>query len=198
MQCARAIPFTWLGSGSCQARPSRLNTNEWYIYIYVCVCVFIYVLFICLFLDFVRRSRFIFDSQYLGNGFCFRLQVERVWRELGCVLPQDARYSANAAVPQYTSAIRCILGNSSVGGVPCILRQSTAEFSLLYFTLHLLSTTQFCPMIYKHWNTQLCYKILLLFLLRRYSVLQCSADRHFLKGLLPVSFVFFLTYLSRF
>ena len=29
MQCARAIPVTWLGSGSCQARPSRLNTNEW-------------------------------------------------------------------------------------------------------------------------------------------------------------------------
>ena len=29
MQCAKAIPVTWLGSGSCQARPSRLNTNEW-------------------------------------------------------------------------------------------------------------------------------------------------------------------------
>jgi len=29
MQCARAIPVTWLGSGSCQAGPSRLNTNEW-------------------------------------------------------------------------------------------------------------------------------------------------------------------------
>ena len=29
MQCARAIPVTWLGSGSCQARPSRPNTNEW-------------------------------------------------------------------------------------------------------------------------------------------------------------------------
>ena len=29
MQCVRAIPVTWLGSGSCQARPSRLNTNEW-------------------------------------------------------------------------------------------------------------------------------------------------------------------------
>jgi len=29
MQCARAIPVTWLGSGFCQARPSRLNTNEW-------------------------------------------------------------------------------------------------------------------------------------------------------------------------
>ena len=29
MQCARAILITWLGSGSCQARPSRLNTNEW-------------------------------------------------------------------------------------------------------------------------------------------------------------------------
>ena len=29
MQCARAIPVAWLGSGSCQARPSRLNTNEW-------------------------------------------------------------------------------------------------------------------------------------------------------------------------
>ena len=29
MQCARAIPVTWLGSGPCQARPSRLNTNEW-------------------------------------------------------------------------------------------------------------------------------------------------------------------------
>ena len=29
MQCARAIPVTWLGSASCQARPSRLNTNEW-------------------------------------------------------------------------------------------------------------------------------------------------------------------------
>ena len=29
MQCARAIPVTWLGSGSCQARPSRLITNEW-------------------------------------------------------------------------------------------------------------------------------------------------------------------------
>ena len=28
-QCARAIPVTWLGSGACQARPSRLNTNEW-------------------------------------------------------------------------------------------------------------------------------------------------------------------------
>ena len=27
--CARAILVTWLGSGSCQARPSRLNTNEW-------------------------------------------------------------------------------------------------------------------------------------------------------------------------
>ena len=33
MQCARAIPVTWLDSGSCQARPSRLNTNE-RIYIY--------------------------------------------------------------------------------------------------------------------------------------------------------------------
>jgi len=32
MQCARAIPVTWLGSGSCQARPSRLNTNEWWIW----------------------------------------------------------------------------------------------------------------------------------------------------------------------
>ena len=30
MQCARAIPVTWLGSDSCQARPSRLNNNnEW-------------------------------------------------------------------------------------------------------------------------------------------------------------------------
>jgi len=29
MQCASAIPVTWLGSGSCQARPSRLNTNDW-------------------------------------------------------------------------------------------------------------------------------------------------------------------------
>jgi len=29
MQRARAIPVTWLGSGSCQARPSRLNINEW-------------------------------------------------------------------------------------------------------------------------------------------------------------------------
>jgi len=29
MQCARAIPFTWLGSGSCQVQPSRLNTNKW-------------------------------------------------------------------------------------------------------------------------------------------------------------------------
>jgi len=29
MQCARALPVTWLGSGSCQAQPSRLNTNEW-------------------------------------------------------------------------------------------------------------------------------------------------------------------------
>ena len=29
MQCARAIPVTWLGSGSCQARTSSLNTNEW-------------------------------------------------------------------------------------------------------------------------------------------------------------------------
>jgi len=29
MQCARAIPVTWLGSGSWKARPSRLNTNEW-------------------------------------------------------------------------------------------------------------------------------------------------------------------------
>jgi len=41
MQCARAIPVTLLGSGSCQARPSRLNTNEWiyiYIYIYICIC----------------------------------------------------------------------------------------------------------------------------------------------------------------
>jgi len=28
MQCARAIPVTGLGSGSCQAQPSRLNTNE--------------------------------------------------------------------------------------------------------------------------------------------------------------------------
>ena len=28
MQCARAIPVTWLGSGSCQARPSRLNIND--------------------------------------------------------------------------------------------------------------------------------------------------------------------------
>ena len=31
MQCARAIPVTWLGSDSCQARPSRLNTNDWII-----------------------------------------------------------------------------------------------------------------------------------------------------------------------
>ena len=29
MQCARAILVTWLGSGSCQAWPSRPNTNEW-------------------------------------------------------------------------------------------------------------------------------------------------------------------------
>jgi len=29
MQGARAIPVTWLSCGSCQARPSRLNTNEW-------------------------------------------------------------------------------------------------------------------------------------------------------------------------
>jgi len=29
MQCARAILVTWLGSGSWQAQPSRLNTNEW-------------------------------------------------------------------------------------------------------------------------------------------------------------------------
>ena len=29
MQCARTIPVIWLGSGSCQARPSRLNINEW-------------------------------------------------------------------------------------------------------------------------------------------------------------------------
>ena len=29
MQCARAITVTWLGSGSCQARHSRPNTNEW-------------------------------------------------------------------------------------------------------------------------------------------------------------------------
>jgi len=29
MQCARAVLVTWLGSGSCQTRPSRLNTNEW-------------------------------------------------------------------------------------------------------------------------------------------------------------------------
>ena len=29
MQCARAISVTWKGSGSCQTRPSRLNTNEW-------------------------------------------------------------------------------------------------------------------------------------------------------------------------
>ena len=33
MQCARAIPVTWLGSGSCQAWPSRLNTNEWWSYL---------------------------------------------------------------------------------------------------------------------------------------------------------------------
>ena len=29
MQCARAMLVIWLGSGSCQARPSRLNINEW-------------------------------------------------------------------------------------------------------------------------------------------------------------------------
>jgi len=29
MQCARAVTVTWLGSGYCQARPLRLNTNEW-------------------------------------------------------------------------------------------------------------------------------------------------------------------------
>ena len=29
MQRARAKPVTWLGSGSSQARPSRLNTDEW-------------------------------------------------------------------------------------------------------------------------------------------------------------------------
>ena len=41
MQRARAIPVTWLGSGSCQARLSRLNTNEWWMneWIHSCVCV---------------------------------------------------------------------------------------------------------------------------------------------------------------
>ena len=29
MQCARHIPVTWLGSGSCWAWPSNMNTNEW-------------------------------------------------------------------------------------------------------------------------------------------------------------------------
>ena len=29
MQCARAVPVTWLGSGSCQPGLLRLNTNEW-------------------------------------------------------------------------------------------------------------------------------------------------------------------------
>jgi len=33
MQCARAIPVKWLSSGSCQARPSRLNT----IYLYLSI-----------------------------------------------------------------------------------------------------------------------------------------------------------------
>jgi len=35
MQCARAIPVTWLGSGCCQAGPLRLNTNEWIYEVYV-------------------------------------------------------------------------------------------------------------------------------------------------------------------
>jgi hypothetical protein len=28
MQCARAIPVAWLGSGSCQKPAQRLNTND--------------------------------------------------------------------------------------------------------------------------------------------------------------------------
>ena len=40
MQCARAIPVTWLGSGSCQARPSRLNSNEWKnCFGFICLCL---------------------------------------------------------------------------------------------------------------------------------------------------------------
>ena len=48
MQCARAIPVTWLGSGSCQAWPSRMNTNEWRTDIYI-IYIYIYI---------QRRTRF--------------------------------------------------------------------------------------------------------------------------------------------
>jgi len=62
--CIRAIPVSWLGSGSCQARPSRLDTNEWWIsssrmsvhferwvsvyyrYVYAWVCVYIGYIYI--------------------------------------------------------------------------------------------------------------------------------------------------------
>jgi len=43
MQFARAIPVTRLGSGSCQARPSRLNTNE-SILTYLLTYLFTYIL----------------------------------------------------------------------------------------------------------------------------------------------------------
>ena len=44
MQCARAIPVTWLGSGSCQAWPSRLNNNEWMLYCCQVKCLTPFVL----------------------------------------------------------------------------------------------------------------------------------------------------------
>jgi hypothetical protein len=66
----------------------------------------VYIFFIYLFLNSVRRSSFVFAAQRLGNGFCFRLQVEGVRREFDCVVSQDTWNSANGAVPQDTSALK--------------------------------------------------------------------------------------------
>jgi len=63
MQCARAIPFTWLGSGSCQARPSRLNTNEWIMYIGPCIIVIVEELKTKLMSEFIK---FYFTSSMLN------------------------------------------------------------------------------------------------------------------------------------
>jgi len=74
IQCARAIPVTWLGSGSCQVRPSRLNTNEWnniYVHMYVYVCMYVVSIYVRMYMYVcihVYVCMYVFT--YLCNSIC--------------------------------------------------------------------------------------------------------------------------------
>jgi hypothetical protein len=116
-----------------------------------------------MYMDFVHCPGFlIFDPRCLGNGFCFHLQVERVWREFYFVLLQDTSSLKHTVLPH-----RYICSEAHCCAIRCIYFQN----NMLCPKIHLLLKAVLCPKIHLHSNALFCPRY-------AYSQAHSCAPRH--------------------